>query len=375
MRVVAIAATLTACSAVSPSDPTITTVAPASALNREPTSVTITGSDFRFPLLHDIDTGDTDVGGLSVALGDIALPTVAWRGETQIDVEVPAGLAPGTYDVTVSFGGTIGATLPGGFTVTELGAFAPPTLIAGVNDPDASDDDPSLTGDRLELYFNSGRGGGPGGGDIWFSTRASTSDPWGAPAVVPVVNSAQAETTPSISLDGLTLYFASARSGNQDVYVATRASRTAPWSTPVRIAELSSPGDDSGVHVSATGLMVMLTSNRDGAIRIYQSTRASTADPWGTPVQQTALIVRDDQWDPCIADAERLVLFGANVGGLGDLYAAQRASPLSPFDAPVLVEGVNTAADEEDPWISEDLRYLVFVSNVSGVEKIYETQR
>jgi len=82
---------------------------------------------------------------------------------------------------------------------------------------------PTASRDSDEFYFVSNRPGGCGGDDI-YATRFrgnGTIDP-------PVnlgdnVNSAAAETRPSLSWDGTTLYFGSTRStGKANIYVSVR---------------------------------------------------------------------------------------------------------------------------------------------------------
>ena len=65
----------------------------------------------------------------------------------------------------------------------------------------------SVSADGLELYFTSDRSGGLGYEDIWVSTRQSTDEPWSPPVNLTAVNSTYREAYPSISPDGLTLYF------------------------------------------------------------------------------------------------------------------------------------------------------------------------
>ena len=97
---------------------------------------------------------------------------------------------------------------------------------------------PSLSANGLELYFVSGRSGALGGAgdqDIYVSRRRSIHDQWEAPVrVPPPISSPFFDITPSISRDGLSLYFASNRPGPfsppmPDLWVAHRASPTAPW--------------------------------------------------------------------------------------------------------------------------------------------------
>jgi hypothetical protein len=62
--------------------------------------------------------------------------------------------------------------------------------------------------------------------DLYSATRAAGSDPWSTPVNLGAgVNSAAAETRPSLSWDGTTLYFGSTRPGGEgssDHYVTTR---------------------------------------------------------------------------------------------------------------------------------------------------------
>ncbi len=88
--------------------------------------------------------------------------------------------------------------------------------------PGGGDSDPALSVDERLILFGSTRGGGPGGGDIWYTTRASavtmTLD---TPKLVPAVNGAGSDGDPALSDDGCTLYFSSYRSGNWELYVST----------------------------------------------------------------------------------------------------------------------------------------------------------
>ncbi len=105
------------------------------------------------------------------------------------------------------------------------GVFGRPELVPGVNSL-VDDGQPNLSRDGLELYFYSARTDLPGiqgGNDIYVSTRASVSAPWSTPVNLGLaVNSGASETRPSLSWDGTALYFGSTRAGSSDIYVATR---------------------------------------------------------------------------------------------------------------------------------------------------------
>ena len=98
------------------------------------------------------------------------------------------------------------------------GSFTAPTEVPGLSTA-SNDQMPNVSRDGLEVVFASDRPGGTGAFDIYTSTRASASDPWSAPVNVGGgVNTAAAETRPSLSGDGRRLHFG--RLG--DIWVSTR---------------------------------------------------------------------------------------------------------------------------------------------------------
>src|SRR2546426_3975749 len=61
---------------------------------------------------------------------------------------------------------------------------------------------PTISKDGLSLYFGSFRAGGFGGSDIWVSHRASVDDSWGPPVNLgPTINTAVLEAVPEVSRD------------------------------------------------------------------------------------------------------------------------------------------------------------------------------
>ena len=90
----------------------------------------------------------------------------------------------------------------------------------------ADDNRPNVRRDGLEIFFDSDRSGGIGGLDLWAATRASTSEPWSTPVNLGSdVNSVANDLRASLSWDATALYFGSNRAGsegNQDLYITTR---------------------------------------------------------------------------------------------------------------------------------------------------------
>ena len=94
----------------------------------------------------------------------------------------------------------------------------------------ASDKQPAIRRDGLELVLSSTRSGGKGLGDLWVSTRNNTSDPWSAPVNLDYfvvsgssVNTSSDETRPAFSWNATELYFGSTFGDpDGDLYVSTR---------------------------------------------------------------------------------------------------------------------------------------------------------
>jgi len=84
--------------------------------------------------------------------------------------------------------------------------WGPATEFTGLGD--ALNLDLDFASDGLSVYFMSTRSGGYGRRDIWVSTRATMQDDWGeAVNLGPNVNDSDAQNAPSISNDGLALFF------------------------------------------------------------------------------------------------------------------------------------------------------------------------
>jgi hypothetical protein len=105
--------------------------------------------------------------------------------------------------------------------------FGVPENLGPVINTSSFDGGPSLSADGLTLYLASARRGGVGGDDLWMSIRRTQSDPWQPPVNLgSTVNSTAGDASPSISSNGLELYFDSGRPGGQgsaDIWVTTRA--------------------------------------------------------------------------------------------------------------------------------------------------------
>ena len=241
------------------------------------------------------------------------------------------------------------------------------TVVPGL-DGTGTEDDVALTTDQLEVFFDSSRTGGQGGGDLWTATRASVLDPFATPTNVTVLNGTGDDATPDVTGDGLTLYYVTDRPGGagaKDIFVATRPDRSSAWVGPVLVPELATSGDEAGPSISADGLHMFFGT--DGAGNdLYASTRAQPGDAWGTPGPVAELNTAADDGEPWInRDGTFIVFSSTRAGGAGgyDLWMARRAAPGLPWGTPEPVTELDTAGDEADPWLSYDERVIYFARN------------
>jgi Tol biopolymer transport system component len=103
---------------------------------------------------------------------------------------------------------------------TEQTAWNPPVAIAELNTP-YQDLSPFLAGE-LELYFTSDRPGGNGQRGIYRANRPDVGSPFATPTLVDELDSADNDDDVWLSPDGRRIVFSSDRSGNVEIYQASR---------------------------------------------------------------------------------------------------------------------------------------------------------
>lgn len=262
----------------------------------------------------------------------------------------------------------------------QLGPWGPPTLMSDLSSTIDADDDPTLTSDQLEIYFDSERFvTGGAAGDVWTATRASTTDPFGTPTVVTQFLSGADDSTGDLSPDGLRFYLGSDRqtSGDRDIWVSSRATPQSPWGTLTRVPELSADSiNDTGTCESADGLSMIFASERTGSGDLFFTTRTSLTAPWALPQPVASLNTAEEEsqhW--CNGDLTLIYFARRRPAAELDIWFASRANPNLPFDPAQPVPELTTGFDEADPWISPDLRTMYFYRNETGVGDIYVSTR
>jgi Tol biopolymer transport system component len=205
----------------------------------------------------------------------------------------------------------------------------PPVNLGPTVNTSSDEGTASISADGLELYFISERSGGFGSNDLWMTTRATKDAPWGEPVNLgPTVNSSSIEFGCTISSDGLDLYFGSDRPGGygDDIWVTRRETTSDDWGSPVNLGPtVNSWSIDATPSISADGLLLFFQSDRaggyGGVLDIWVTRRATKDDPWEEPTN-LGPIVNSSSWEgnPGIsADGSTFYFVTNRSGGSGNL--------------------------------------------------------
>ena len=225
----------------------------------------------------------------------------------------------------------------------------------------------SISPDGLTLAFNSFRTGNQ---QIYLATRSSTSEGFGDPVMLPApINGPGLDYCPTIAR-GNRLYFSSSRGDPGDLFVSKLGPKG--WSDPERLG----PGINvtGMVEVAPTfyeddeGREVMLFSRfPNGPFigvggKIYQSIAGGPA----TLVQggPNGASSEGDNRPSVTHDGKTIFWDSLRTGSLGnDIWYATRSSTSQPFGQAVQLGQVNTAGADTRPFVSWDGDLLIVSAN------------
>ena len=263
--------------------------------------------------------------------------------------------------------------LCGGSAKADFTFGEPVNLGPTVNNSSSYDYFPCPSADGLELFFVSDRPGGEGAEDLWVTTRTSVAEPWGDPINLgPTVNTAYCETGPTLSADGLELYFSAYTEDGFDILMTTRSTRNSAWGEPVSLGSFFYVDSETLVvcpSLTGDGLELYVAMGYD-EWSIGVARRDSRDAPWQAPVRLGPQI---NSWScqghPGISSDGLLLVFSdiyvcsPRPGGFGDtdLWFARRATRDAEWGTPMnLGPQVNTPFGEDCAKISADGSTLYF---------------
>ncbi len=183
------------------------------------------------------------------------------------------------------------------------------------------------------------------------------------------INTAESEYFPSVSIDSKELIFTRRIKGvNEDFYTAT--AKEGEWETAVPLqGNINTPMNEAAQNISQDGQWLVFTAhNRDDSYGDYDLYISYlTPQGWGEPTNLGGK-VNSDQWDsqPCLSpDKKELYFSSRRFGGLGgkDIYVCQLQANGRWSEPKNMGPNINTAADDQCPFIHADNQTLYFVSN------------
>jgi hypothetical protein len=267
-----------------------------------------------------------------------------------------------------------------------------------------------------------GSGDGGAGGDSDGQTMADAAvcvnaGPWAMPQLAGI-NTTFNDWGPALSGDTLRLIFQTNRTGNDELFEATRVSTTASFSNALKIMELDTSGAERGPTVTADGLTIYYNSDFSGTMLVYRAFRPTTGDVFGAAQAVTitgapptplgpALGPTDELFYTDSADSSVHVATGSGTSftevrkltELGNatypslspdgltiyftrltpspvIYAATRPTIGGTFGTATPVPNIDLGSGTEDPELGKDDHTLVFAAaNGANMADLYVTTR
>jgi len=187
-------------------------------------------------------------------------------------------------------------------------AWSPATLVVELNST-SSETTPEVSSDGLTITLGSTRSGALGGYDIMVATRASRSDTWSTPTFDVLLNSPYNDNAATFSADQTIAVFRTGRNGTDDLWFGTRpSSKTGAW-TVAALGLLSSGTGDNAPQLAPDGLTLYFASDRSGDYDLYESHRSSTTELFRTATPMMSVNTTTNENDPWVSPDGRHLYF------------------------------------------------------------------
>jgi hypothetical protein len=259
--------------------------------------------------------------------------------------------------------------------------FGNPAPVAELRMPGSYGVSPTVDARQHDIWWISNRPGGLGGSDVWHASRASVSAPWSGIQNVPELNSSGGENSVSVRGDGRVIYFSSTRPGGPVGEKLWQSSRDpgGPWTPPTLVPGVNLSTYQGGPSVSPDGQELFFSSNGPGSLglnAIWTSTFNPQTSAWNPPTRIAELDSAFNEYSPALsADGKRLYFTSNRPGGTGgyDIYVACRAARGQPWNLWRPASELESASDDWSSCETPDgySQYLVRDADVHRADRFF----
>ncbi len=189
---------------------------------------------------------------------------------------------------------------------------------------------PFISSDGLEIYFTLEGYGGPSARDLWVVWRQLRSEVFGARKPIDTLNTMSREHSPWLSYDRKTILFTTSRqtdASSSEIWWATRENLqdynyNFSGLAPVQTARVDS--EDRSPSLSPDGLTLYFTSDRRGEFDVWSMKRPRIGAPFGEPVLEEGLSEQGEEVDARLSP-DGHEMFVSSSGDKGqELFVARR---------------------------------------------------
>lgn len=244
---------------------------------------------------------------------------------------------------------------------------APFGSIAPLDSVNTSGDDSALrlTADGLYGVFQSNHS--TSSYDLYATSRPSPTSAFGALTPLSTIVSTQDDTDPTLSSDGLTIYFASNRNGSFDLFTATRSNVSLPFTTPKSLSINTGADETQPYLANDHDLYFSKLSTTSSTFDVFHTVISSGNVSTPSFVAGVNSTDSDDDAPAVTPDGLTMYFASGRNGAQFDIFVSKRASTSTEFGAPTTVNELNDPTKDDRPsYISADGCTILFESNRTG---------
>ena len=271
----------------------------------------------------------------------------------------------GTNDHATGTDGATGSGTDGGSNTVmidapvSLGPWGTPAPVTGAASAGANEDDPTLSSDGLELYYAVAQSAG--GKKLYKMSRATRTDAFANPTVQTTLNGGTANEGPRLAYDDLTIYWGE----DGEIWSATRATTSSPWTNVAKVPGVDTTAYEKWLAVCGDGShFVVSRDNGASGQDLFEGTLGNGAGSLIDTVSSSASEISTFVSKDCLSlyfasnriAAGNTQIFMSTRTAIGGVWSTPTQAP-APFDG---------GTDNEDAGYTPDDRLFVFATTRGG---------